>query len=85
MNSKLLATNRVIYARLGNFVISIAFETFNLSELIDFKIIFDQKIAKIITFLSRQDVTVKLRINLLETVLPQEKHEITFHSKLFCI
>ena len=55
---KFPTTNRVIYARLGNFAISIASETFNLAELIDLKIIFDQKIAKIITFLSQQSVTV---------------------------
>lgn len=61
MNSdelKLATTNRVIYAWLGNFAISIASETSNLTELIDFKIIFDQQIAKIITFLSRESVTV---------------------------
>lgn len=61
MNSdelKLATSNRVIYAGLGNFAISIASETSNLTELIDFKIIFDQQIAKIITFLSRESVTV---------------------------
>jgi len=66
MNPNSRTTNRVIYAALGNFAISIAFQTFNLAELIDLKIIFDQnsKNCKDYHFSKPgTDLTVFFRIN----------------------